>query len=97
MPLELSRGIFIMAKKTKKSPEEDFGPRVKSSGRDQQFMRVEIRYIPTSDADWRLHRAIDILLRLAANESEGSINAKEEEPPQDMPEKVTEGGDGEKT
>lgn len=47
---------------------------------------VEIRYTPTPDADWRLRCAVDILLRSAVREPEGSINAKkEEDPPQDNP------------
>ena len=45
---------------------------------------VEIRYTPTPDANWRLRRAVDILLRSAATDLEGSVNAKkEEEPPKD--------------
>lgn len=69
--MELSRGISIMEKK---SQEKDFGRRVKSSARDRQLMRVEIRHIPTPDAESRLYHAIDILLGSAAGEPEGSTN-----------------------
>ena len=44
---------------------------------------VEIRYVSTPDADSRLSRAVDILLRSAARELEGGNNAKKEEPPRD--------------
>ena len=59
---------------------------------------VGIRYVPTPDADWRLRRAIEILLRTAARELEGSVNAKkEEEPPKDSRfEKIAGQSDGEK-
>jgi len=67
----------------KKSREEDFDPRIKSSGKDRGFMRVKIRHISTPDADWRLRRAIDILLRAAETELEGNDSDKEEEPVND--------------
>ena len=59
---------------------------------------VEIRYTPTPDAELRLSRAVDILLRSAATELEGSVSAKkEEEPPKDSrPEKIAGQSDGEK-
>jgi len=42
--------------------------------------------MPTPDADSRLARAVNILLRSAVRGLEGSIDAKkEEEPPQDNP------------
>jgi len=41
---------------------------------------VKVGYVPTPDADWRLRRAIDILLRAAVTEREGSTNTEEEEP-----------------
>lgn len=65
---------------------------------DRCLRVVKIRYMSTPDADWRLHRAIDILLRTAATELEESINAKkEEEPPKDSrPEKIAGQSDGEK-
>jgi len=47
---------------------------------------VEIRSIPTPDAESRLSRAVDMLLGSAEKELEGGINAKkEEEPPQNNP------------
>jgi len=64
----------------KKSREEDFDPPVKSSKKDKRFIRVEIRHISTPDADWRLRRAIDILLRAAATELKRNVGDKEEEP-----------------
>jgi hypothetical protein len=59
---------------------------------------VGIQYVPTPDADVRLSRAIDILLRSVERELERSIkDKKEEEPPQDSrPEKVVGQSDGEK-
>ncbi len=58
---------------------------------------VEIRYRPTPDADRRLRRAVDILLRSAGKESERSISAqKEEKPPKDSrAEKIAGQSDGE--
>lgn len=87
MPLELSRGISIMGKKIQ---EEDSGTRVKSSVKDGQLMRVEIRHVSMPDADSRLSRAIDIVLGSVAREPEESMkDEKGEEPPQDSrPEKV---------
>lgn len=81
------------------SPENDndFELRVKRVMKDRQRLRVvEIRYTPTPDADERLSRAIDILLRSAVREPEGSTNVeKEEESPQDSrPEGVTDQSDG---
>jgi two-component SAPR family response regulator len=57
-----------------------------------------IQYAPAPDAKSRLSRAIDILLRSAATELEGSVSAKkEEEPPKDSrPEKIAGQSDGEK-
>lgn len=59
---------------------------------------VEIRYIPTPDAELRLSRAIDILLMSATREPEGSTNdQKEEESPQDsQPEGGADQSHGEK-
>jgi len=59
---------------------------------------VEIRSIPTPDAESRLSRAVDMLLGSAEKELEGGINAeKEEEPPKDSrPEKIAGQSDGEK-
>ena len=45
---------------------------------------VRVGYVPTPDADWRLRRAIDILLSSATGEPEGSIRPqKEEDTPKD--------------
>lgn len=70
--------------------DNDFELRVKRVMKDRQRLRVvEIRYVPTPDADERLSRALDILLRSAARKatvSEESTNAKkEEEPPRESP------------
>lgn len=52
-------------------PEQTFDLRVRSRLKDGQRLRVvEIQYIRTPDADARLSRAIDILLRFAAREKE---------------------------
>lgn len=60
--------------------------RVKPSVKQGQRLRVEIGYIPTSNADWRLRRAVDILLRSAVREMEGRIGTKKEaEPHQGSP------------
>lgn len=57
---------------------------------------VRIRYVPTPDADWRLRRAIALLLRAAATVPKGSVGAKKEgETPQDSrPEKIAGQSDG---
>lgn len=59
---------------------------------------VEIRYTPTPDAESRLSRAIDILLRSAATELQGNVSAKKEEkqPKGSRPEKIAGQSDGEK-
>lgn len=45
---------------------------------------AEVKYCAVQDAEWRLSRAIDILLRSATKEPQGSTNdQKEEESPQD--------------
>ena len=74
----------------KVQPEDQhFDLRVKSSMKEGQRLRVvEIRYVRTPDADERLSRAIDILLCSAVRgtaKSEGSIDAKKEEPPHQAP------------
>ena len=69
----------------------------KVGNEDNRCLRiVGIRYMPTPDADSRLARAVNILLRSAVRGLEGSIDAKkEEEPPQDNPlTEVTERKDG---
>jgi len=51
-------------------------------------MVVTMRHVTTPDAEGRLSRAIDILLRVAARgtaKSEDSINAKKERPPHQAP------------
>jgi len=64
--------------------EQHFDLRVKSSGKGEQRLRVvEIRYVPTPEAEERLSRAIEILLKAAARDtslSKGSINSKRKEP-----------------
>jgi len=69
--------------------DQHFDLRIKSSVKEGQRLRVvEIRYVRTPDADERLSRAINILLCSAARgtaKSEGSINAKKEEPPHQAP------------
>jgi len=64
----------------------------------QRMGVVEIRYVPVPDADLRLTRTINILLRSAARELEGSTDAqKGEKPGQDSPPEGTVGqSDGEK-
>lgn len=59
---------------------------------------VGIRYVPTPDAESRLSRVVDILLRSAARELEGSVSAKKEEEPlkDSRPEKIAGQSDGEK-
>lgn len=46
-------------------------------------VKIECALMP--DSDRRLSRAIDILLRSATKEPEGSINDKKAEPPQGSP------------
>jgi hypothetical protein len=53
--------------------------------------------VSAPDANSRLSRAIDILLRSATKEPEGNINAKEEKPPKNSrPEKIAGQSDEEK-
>ena len=72
----------------------------KKQGRqNQKRMVVIMRHVTTPDAEGRLSRAIDILLRVAAKgtaKSEDSINAKKEKPPHQAPaEDALTAGDGE--
>ena len=61
---------------------------VKKQG-DKKRLTLNITHVVAVDGDARLSRAIDILLRAATGELEGSINAKKQEPPQcSRPEKV---------
>lgn len=64
----------------------------------QRLVVVDVRYVAIPDAESRLSRAIDILLRSAATGREGSVSAKkEEEPPKDSRlEKIAGQRDGEK-
>jgi len=66
--------------------------------RQKRFKVVGIRYVPIPDADARLSRAMDILLRSVESKREGRIKDKKEvEPPQDrQPEKVIGRSDKEK-
>ena len=59
---------------------------------------VKVEHVLAPDTESRLAHAIDILLRSAATELEGSVSAKkEEEPPKDSrPEKIAGQSDGEK-
>ena len=59
---------------------------------------AEVKHCVVQDAELRLSRAVDILLRSALREPEGSTNVeKEEQPPQDSrPEGVADQSDGEK-
>jgi len=80
--------------------DQHFDLRVKSSVKEGQRLRVvEIRYVRTPDADERLSRAIDILLCSAVRgtaKSEGSIDAKKEEPARGgSAEDILTAGDGE--
>ena len=60
--------LFMQMSELPKS-DNDFELRVKRVRKDRQRLRVvEIRYIPMPDADERLSRAIDILLRSAARD-----------------------------
>jgi hypothetical protein len=63
--------------------EQHFDLRVKSSGKGEQRLRVvEIRYVPTPDAEERLSRIIDILLKAAARDTtqaEASTDTKKKE------------------
>lgn len=62
------------------------------------FEETKLRHVVVPEAESRLSRAIDMLLRSAAKELEGSTNAKkEEEPPEgSRPEKIAGQNDGEK-
>lgn len=76
MPSDKFEGILIVVKQ-RENQENDFDLRVRSSLREGRRLRiVEIRYVPTPNADERLSRAINILLGSAARgtaKSEGSI------------------------
>ena len=73
----------------RRESQEAFDLRIRSSQRDGERVRVvEIRYVPTPDANERLSRAINILLGSAARgtaKSEGSIDAKKEGPSHQAP------------
>ena len=62
----------------------DFESKIRHSGYKRKKIRVvEVRYVPTPDADLRLSRAIDILLRSAARDaarSEKRANDKKKHP-----------------
>ena len=62
----------------------DFESKIRHSGYKRKKIRVVgVRYVPTLDADLRLSRAIDILLRSAARDaarSEKRANAKKKHP-----------------
>jgi hypothetical protein len=62
----------------------------------KRLKATEIQCVPTPDTDERLSHIVDILLRSAATELEGSVSAKkEEEPPKDgRAEKIAGQSDG---
>ena len=89
MPLGVFPRGFLMAKV---QPEDQhFDLRVKSSVKEGQRLRVvEIRYVRTPDADERLSRAIDILLRSAARhatQAKEIQNTEKQESPRQAPAK----------
>lgn len=66
--------------------------------RYQTQLRVQMKYAPAPDADARLSRAIDILLRSWARDAarlEKSTNVKKTQPPGQVPTKDTFTGGGE--
>ena len=67
----------------------DFESKIRHSGYKRKGLRVVgVGYVPTPDANLRLSRALDILLRSARRDvaiPEGSINAKKERPPHQAP------------
>jgi len=83
----------------KVQPEDQhFDLRVKSSVKEGQRLRVvQIRYVRTPDADERLSRAIDILLRSAARhaaQAKEVPNTEKQESPRQAPVKdALTGGD----
>ncbi len=66
----------------------DFRSKIRHSSYKRKGLRVVgVRYVPTPDANLRLSRALDILLRSARRDvaiKEG-INAKKERPPHQAP------------
>lgn len=88
MPSDKFEGICIVAKR-QENQKNDFDLRVRSSLREGQHLRVvEIRYVPTADADARLSRAIDILLRAGARHAappEENLSARRTKPPCQAP------------
>jgi len=90
-------GTYYCGKAVKKHTDFDSETRLKKCER-KGLRVVRVGYVSTPDAESRLSRAIDILLRSAATELEGSVSAKkEEEPPKDSrPEKIAGQSDGEK-
>lgn len=78
-------GIYYCEKAVKKHTDFDSETRLKKWERKGRRV-VRVGYVSTPDANSRLSRAVGMLLRLAARELEGSINAKkEDEPPQNNP------------
>ena len=62
----------------------------KQTRQNKKRLVVSMRHVSIPDAESRFSRVIDILLRSAATELQGSVGAKKEEkPPQDsQPEEV---------
>ena len=78
--------------------DRDFQAKTRHIGRKEKKLgMVEIRYVPTPDADARLSRAMGILLKAAGrdiSESRENTNTKKEEPPCQAPaEDALPGGD----
>ena len=69
--------------------DQHFDLRVKSSVKEGQRLRVvEIRYVRTPNADERLSKAIDILLRSAARhaiQAKEAPNTEKQESPRQAP------------
>lgn len=72
--------VCYCEKAVKKHTDFDSETRLKKCERKGRRV-VRVGYVSTPDADWRLRRAVDMLLRSAARELEGSINTKREEEP----------------
>ena len=78
-------GAYYCGKAVKKNTDFDSETRLKKCER-KGLRVVRVGYVSMPDAESRLSRAIDILLRSAATELEGSVSAKKEaEPPQGSP------------
>ncbi len=62
--------------------DQHFDLRVKSSGKEGQRLRVvEIRYVPTPEAEERLSRAIEILLKAGMRNTSQSKDGRDRQAP----------------